>query len=111
MSQHTGTNYKFDVHGVSIGEHKIAGSESWSVGFVDSGTTFTYLPNKMFDQIMLHFDNFCSYTKDLKDESGNNLYCPAPRFMTMVDGSLAGCFSYEKWNGSLKEFFMSYPII
>ena len=51
-----------------MNDHTIAGSDSWTEGFVDSGTTFTYVPSKMWDQLMVHFDYFCEQTKDILDE-------------------------------------------
>ena len=79
MKQSTGTSYKFKISGVAINKHLIDGSSDWSTGFVDSGTTFTYLPPKMWDQLMLHFDYFCEETKNLPD---SEKYCPGERFLT-----------------------------
>jgi len=44
-----GSNYKLKISGVSVGDHFIDGSEAWNNGFIDSGTTFSYLPPKMWD--------------------------------------------------------------
>jgi hypothetical protein len=44
-----GTGYEFSVLSTSMNNHEIAGSEKWSVGFVDSGTTFSYFPEAMWD--------------------------------------------------------------
>ena len=44
-----GTNYKFSISGVSLNNHYIDGSEKWNTGFIDSGTTFTYLPPEMWN--------------------------------------------------------------
>jgi hypothetical protein len=48
MLQH-GSSYKFKISGVAVNDHFIDGSEAWNYGFVDSGTTFSYLPPKMWD--------------------------------------------------------------
>lgn len=31
-----------------MNNHLMAGSEEFNIGVVDSGTTFTYVPNKLF---------------------------------------------------------------
>jgi len=49
MSKFAGSNYQFDIRGFSVGDHLIKGSEKWSVGFVDSGTTFTYIPHALWE--------------------------------------------------------------
>ena len=41
--------YEFDIHGISISGNFISGSDEWNTGFIDSGTTFTYFPPKMWD--------------------------------------------------------------
>jgi hypothetical protein len=40
--------YKFNLLGVSMNNHLMAESEEFYIGVVDSGTTFTYVPNKLF---------------------------------------------------------------
>jgi len=42
-----------------MGDHLMAGSEAFTTGFIDSGTTFTYLPSKLFDIIRTHFELYC----------------------------------------------------
>jgi hypothetical protein len=49
MKQASGSSYKFKLSGVAINQHFIDGSNDWNTGFVDSGTTFTYIPTKMWD--------------------------------------------------------------
>lgn len=49
MSSSAGHNFKFELHSVAFNSHKISGSQKWSVAFVDSGTTFAYLPPLMWD--------------------------------------------------------------
>ena len=36
-------DFKVGVSGMMINNHYMAGTENYSVGFLDSGTTFTYL--------------------------------------------------------------------
>jgi hypothetical protein len=38
----------------------IEGSESYNVGFFDSGTTFVYLPETLFQYIEYAFEVFCN---------------------------------------------------
>ena len=40
--------------------HLMSGSQEFGIGFVDSGTTFTYMPPQLFNSILIHFDQFCS---------------------------------------------------
>lgn len=37
--------YKVQLEGVSMNNHMLAHSKDYNVGFIDSGTTFSYLPN------------------------------------------------------------------
>jgi hypothetical protein len=53
------SNYKFNIMGVSVNGHPISGSNKFSMGLVDSGTTFSYLPAELYDSILFHFDDFC----------------------------------------------------
>lgn len=38
-----------------MNDHFIEGSEVYKSGFVDSGTTFTYLPSNLFRLVKKHF--------------------------------------------------------
>ena len=95
-----------------MNQHFIDGSEAWNYGFIDSGTTFSYLPPKMWDQIMLHFDYFCEQTKNFK-VNGQKKYCHGERFRSRSQGEIATCFRFDKtvWSGRHKEFLMGYPVI
>lgn len=77
-----GKSYLFELEGVSVHDHFLQGSESVKHAFIDSGTTFTYLPRDMWDSLMYHFDYFCEQSKDIKDEHGHKLFCPGERFLT-----------------------------
>jgi hypothetical protein len=48
-------NYLVTLHGLSMNDHFIEGSEVYTEGFIDSGTTFTYLPTRLFSLVKLHF--------------------------------------------------------
>jgi hypothetical protein len=91
----------------------IKGSEKWSIGFVDSGTTFSYFPSEMFNQLMVHFDYFCDMTKDIKMENGEKRYCKGERYMVRSQGETLACFMFDsnKYYGRDKEFLMGYPVI
>lgn len=43
-----------------MNNHLMAGSEEFSIGTIDSGTTYTYIPYKLFNLLVTHFDWFCS---------------------------------------------------
>ena len=92
MTTTSGTSYKFNIKGVAMGNHPIKGSEAWSVGFLDSGTTFSYLPTDMWDSLIYHFDCFCEQAHKLDDK---NKYCPGSRFMTTSDGETLMCFHFD----------------
>lgn len=62
------------------------GSDEVKAAFVDSGTTFSYLPKQMWESLMYQFDNFCEQTKDIKDKDGHKLYCPGERFLAKSEG-------------------------
>lgn len=43
-----------------MNDHFIEGSEAYTTGFIDSGTTFTYFPTNLFKKLKQHFfDWFC----------------------------------------------------
>ena len=77
-----GSSYMFELQGVSMNDHFLAGSENVKQAFVDSGTTFSYIPKRMWDSLMFHFDYFCEQTKDIRDGKGHKMYCPGERFET-----------------------------
>lgn len=43
------------MDGIKMNDHYIAGSETYKEGFIDSGTTFTFLPETLFVNIREHF--------------------------------------------------------
>lgn len=57
-------SYIVTLQGISMNNHFIAGSEEYTRGFIDSGTTFTYLPSKLIEQLTSHFDWFCAVDPD-----------------------------------------------
>jgi hypothetical protein len=61
----TGNTYKFRLSSVSMNGHMLAGSSDWTTAFVDSGTTFTYVPPNMWNSLMIHFDFFCDMTLNI----------------------------------------------
>ena len=48
-------DFKIAVHGIRMNDHFIDGSDRWKVGFVDSGTTFVYVPRSLFNLLRQHF--------------------------------------------------------
>jgi hypothetical protein len=51
--------YKFTLLGLSMNGHFMGGSEEFAIGVIDSGTTFTYVPYKLFNMLVIHFDWYC----------------------------------------------------
>ena len=85
-----------------MNNHYMAGSENFHVGFLDSGTTFTYLPQNLYNIVKLHFTWYCSV------DAENN--CKG-----RIDFSKNGylCFSYDELefpDGPL-DYFRSFPIL
>lgn len=111
------TNFMFAIDSVSVNGQELLGSEEVKAAFVDSGTTFTYLPRQMWDSLVYQLDNFCEQTKDIKDKDGNRLHCPGERFMTKSQGEQVTCFNYDQslfGHGkkySARDFLLSYPVI
>ena len=60
MIQTNSKDYKMTINGVSVADALIDGSQNWNVGFIDSGTTFSYIPYEMWDGLVWHFDNYCT---------------------------------------------------
>jgi hypothetical protein len=77
------------------------GSEEINIGFIDSGTTFTYIPMKLWNMLIAHFDWFCRV-----DE--NN--CAGER---VTNNPNAICFKYDekKFPKGPLTYFMTYPIL
>lgn len=93
--------YKFTLLGASMNGHVIAGSEEFSIGVIDSGTTFTYLPYKLFNMLVIHFDWFCGL---------GQANCLGARDKGEQSGI---CFHYDeaKFSNGPREYFQSYPVL
>ena len=113
MIRTTGTSYRFNIEGVSMNNHPLKGSHNWDVGFLDSGTTFSYLPHDMWDSLMFHFDFFCENAHKQPKVDGKNRYCAGKRFISTSDGETVMCFKFDpvEFKGRNKEFLMGYPIL
>ena len=109
MVSQSSTNFKFRITGVGMNSHPIAGSAKYNLGFVDSGTTFTYLPRELWMSIVYHFDFFCKEAR----KNGNTRQCPGERFLTKVSGDIIMCFKYNatRYQDDLMQFFLGYPIL
>lgn len=102
LSQSEGA-YKFQVQGLSFNNHLMAGSDEFSLGVVDSGTTFTYMPFKLFNMVRAHFEWFCS----------NDPQTLCKGKMKKLDGDSSICFEYDEdvFAEGPKFYFMSYPLL
>ena len=79
-----------------MNNHRITGSEKYNLGFMDSGTTFTYFSSQLWKDLIIHFDWFCA-------EKENN--CLGRRVKAL-------CFDFsEKKHYTTKEYFLSFPIL
>ena len=72
-------------------------------GVIDSGTTFVYVPERLFNILMQHFDWFC-----LLDPVN---HCKGKRVHS--EDSQAICFKYDekKYPMGVKDYFMSFPVL
>ena len=93
-------NYKIGVFGVKMNNHLMANTEQYSVGFLDTGTTFTYMPKGLMETIRTHFIWFC----DAKPHHCIGKYDSKASFGAEI------CFKYEE-KVDLKVYFLSYPIL
>jgi len=71
-----------------MNNHLMAGSDEFNVGVVDSGTTFTYVPNKLFQMLIVHFDWFCSL-----DQAN---HCKGKRIRGDGGDQSTICFTYDE---------------
>jgi len=88
-----------------MNNHLMAGSDEFNVGVVDSGTTFTYVPNKLFQMLIVHFDWFCSL-----DQVN---HCKGKRIRGDGGDQSTICFTYDEsqFKEGPKRYFMSYPVL
>lgn len=93
--------FQVTLLGASMNGHAIAGSEEFSIGVIDSGTTFTYIPHKLFNLLVIHFDWFCSL---------DQTHCLGHRDRNEQTNI---CFAYDesKFPTGPKEYFQSYPVL
>ena len=75
-------NYMILMQGVTMNDHLLTGSLVAKHGFVDSGTTFTYLPKRLWESVLNHFDIFCEKGKNFTRKDGHRKYCHGSRFQT-----------------------------
>jgi hypothetical protein len=87
-----------------MNNHYMAGSEQFNVGFIDSGTTFSYFPTKLFNMFIIHFDWFCGL------DTSN--HCKGKRIYQGANPTTI-CFTYDdkRFVNGPKDYFASYPIL
>jgi hypothetical protein len=95
--------YRIALKGISINGHPMQGTHIFDVGVIDSGTTFTYIPERLFSILLDHFDWFCML--DPKN------HCKGKRIHN--NNSNLICFHYDEiqFPTGPKDYFMSYPIL
>jgi hypothetical protein len=86
-----------------MNNHYLAGSSHYQVGFLDSGTTFTYLPDQLFAQLKSHFDWYCK--ADDKVNCGGNLLDSTSRHTI--------CFDYQSddYPNGPRGYFATFPVL
>ena len=95
-------DFKIRLDGMMMNNHYMAGSEKFGIGFVDSGTTFTYINTALYNIIKKHFEWFCSVDAEN--------HCKG-----RMDFSRRGylCFSYDvkEFQCGPLQYFKSFPIL
>lgn len=56
-------DFKVAVKGISLNNITIPNTHQYNTGFIDSGTTFTYLPKQLFKDLEKAFHVFCSLSE------------------------------------------------
>ena len=95
-------DFKVPLRGLMMNNHKMKGSSSQKVAFVDSGTTFTYLNLANYNAIKTHFEWFCSADPD------NN--CKG-KMEFKRSGFLCFSYSEEEFPEGPYDYFRSFPIL
>lgn len=96
-------NYRIGFNGAGVGVPEKYTSPLQHQGILDSGTTFTYLYGKVFDQLKTRFDNWCKNPKNWTSKKGA-ICGGVPIFKNEY------CTHYEEARyGSLENFWSSFP--
>ena len=115
MARETGSNYKFSILGTSMNSHPIKGSSKFDIGFLDSGTTFTYLPHELYNSLLYHMKFFCQNANRYdNNDSKPGKYCPGGEFnFYRIEGERVACVNFDggRFNSKVKDFFLGYPYI
>lgn len=59
LSNHASDSYVFPLVDVKVGNDLMPGSESFREAFVDSGTTFSYIPYALWDGLITSIERWC----------------------------------------------------
>lgn len=113
LSHHTRDSYIFPLVDVKVGNEIMQGSEKFKEAFVDSGTTFSYIPFAMWDGLMTYIDKWCEAGKKAANTAEDKAkYCPGVRYLADNKGTKVMCFRYNDLKyPDKKEFLLGYPII
>lgn len=83
-----------------MNDHYLANSDAYDKAMVDTGTTFSYFPTALMNNIRTHFDWFCN--ADIKNCDGQ----------FQLKNTVQICFDYSvEKNPDLKAYFASYPML
>ena len=97
------SNYKVELKGISLNTRFMEGSQEFNVGFIDSGTTFTYVPEKLLPIFANYLDWFCALDP--------LHHCKGKR-MTQNYNERTICFQYDEalFKEGPKSYFLSFPV-
>ena len=101
-------SFNLKIDGITVDGNSVSGP---AVGFIDSGTTWTYLPGALMDGIYQQISDHCRKEK-LKDSTQVAGCQGGIRQMKDQFGSATMCATIPKsFSGTLKDFFLGYPAI
>lgn len=102
-------SFNIKIDGISMGGNSVS---KQAIGFIDSGTTWTYIPGALFDGIYEQISDHCR-NQTLKSNSTQVTGCQGGiAKMNDAFGYATFCAVKPKsFNGTLKEFFLGYPAI
>lgn len=86
-----------------MNNHEISDGKHIKTAFIDSGTTFTYVPRTLFTAFWKHFDWFCNEADPFNNCKGQLLKHKKNEI----------CFSYseDEFPDGPYEYFLSYPVL
>ena len=90
-----------------MNNHYIDGSSQYNIGFIDSGTTFSYFPHGLWNAFKIHFEWFCNLDTD------NHCKGKIVHVFENKQEEEKICFEYDVSQNAEGpfEYFHSYPLL